>query len=359
MSQRRPDVPRDAARGNQRMRQSVEQISELLEGYFRRRKISTYCVLWREVCDEFRKKTGLVDVVLLGDAPYYFADEDFWNPRAQYRFWVLSRTGGRLLSRLIGIPEWSIGVVDRYELVPAAENVYPISESTAFVYAGRVLPDKNVAVLAQTLCLLQDSTTFADHGAVFCGPDWPASFQTEILRLPWRKPPVFLGDLGPGWKRQDFQKPAFVTLSTFRFEDFSPAIAQAQSRGIPVVATDWYGLRDLRGPGVIRVSPAPILRSGERVLDDRARLFADEILAQSGAKVALPCEPGMRLDVPEAIGGRLVLERIAALPLPLRLWIHLFFDSAEFSGRVFDFIVDLLSSDESTSSPPGRPHPSS
>lgn len=231
---------------------SLEILIEELKKKLTKMGIKKFVSLQESNIDEL-KVTGSIDIVLFGDAPRFFLDKINWNPNSKYRFWVFSKSSKQLLTYLIGIPEDSITVIDRYQLFPYTQPIYNFSSSKSFVYAGRFGKGKNTLLLANVFAKLQRNNLFKNHSFYFCGNEDKNEFQQNIKNLEWTNPPIFLDDLGKEWHQHPFDKPIFSSLSTYLMEDFSVSAAQAQMNAFPTLTTDWYGFNDIQGTVNIKI----------------------------------------------------------------------------------------------------------
>lgn len=233
---------------------SLGTLSSRLDIFFKNLGISRFVVL-TATSKQLLLAQDTCDVVLVGDAPSYFLEPALWKMRGSYRFWVLSNVAREFFSRLSGLPEEHFSVIPRSALFEVTEPKYTIADSLSFVYAGRCLQGKNLALLGRVVSQLQGLPEFKNHRFFFAGSGGFESLIDELKHLKWSHPPEYLGDLGSDWVRYPFPRPVYLNLSTYAMEDFSVGTAEAQQQGWPVVVSDWFGLEDVNGREVIRIDP--------------------------------------------------------------------------------------------------------
>jgi hypothetical protein len=250
---------------------SLATLERRLTSYFSARGISEFTLL----SDATKTRLSALEtcnVVLAGDAPSYFLEPSLWKYKGSYRFWVLSNVAREFFSRLSGLPEEHFAVIPRNALFEVLEPNYTIAESRSFVYAGRFMQGKNLPLVGQVIAKLQSFPEFKNHRLYFAGSGDYESLIGAMRGYDWSHPPVYLGDLGSEWTQHPFTKPVFINLSTYAMEDFSVGTAEAQSKGWPVIISDWFGLSDVRGGQVVRIDPEHCVASQENVA-----LIADAI----------------------------------------------------------------------------------
>lgn len=226
-----------------------------IKKYLDRRGIENYCYVGLGA-EKNNYLSQCEDLVLLGDAPLFLILYGHLFSGRSYRLWVLSKKMKNWLVARIQIPAEFIHIMDRYELFPPKVPRYGLLDSNCFVYAGRTMhEEKNCAYLLEVYAILNGIRHFQNHPLYICGPD--VSENKAFIK---NTNAVLMGDLGGNWSRFKFGKPTFISLSTYRFEDFSVAAAQAQSAGMPVIVTEWFGLADLNGNEVYKIPPALVLK---------------------------------------------------------------------------------------------------
>lgn len=214
---------------------SVSSLKPRLDSYFAQRGIRRWGVVSMAAPLDLPETSEAAHLVLLGDSPFYLSFFTHWPWRGECYLWTLSTALRNLLVKVGGIPEKYIGVISRYDLYPPRSPSYSLNEIDSFIYAGRDVPGKNLSLL----CNFANRNGLELH---ICGPGQ-------------RK------DFGESWPRHFSGKPAFISLSHYRFEDFSVALAEAQSAGMPVICPAWYGFKDVVGSAttVLKLRPFPEL----------------------------------------------------------------------------------------------------
>lgn len=239
----------------------------------------------------------LVNVVLFGGFLERILESGNW-PAERVRFWVPCEATREVLVELLGLSQRNIGLVPRYELFPMAReaaHAFPDAKKPFhFVFAGRISPTKNIAILLRTVALLQtrhqlpvgislfgefDAQPHPDRGRRDA-EDYRARILRLVEDIEWTRRPDFRGKVGPSeWLRAAPENPVYINFSTFICEDFDVSLAQAQAAGWPAIFTDWGGHREVRGRNVHRIPAAQVGNSHEpeALLELKARNLASRL----------------------------------------------------------------------------------
>lgn len=219
------------------------------------------------------------DVLLMGGFLNRFIETGNWTD-TKYRLWVCSRAAKAVLTQLLGFCDSEISVLPRYKLFPKGlpKQISLAQKEINFVYAGRISPSKNIECLLRTVCDLQNRYDLVINLHMFGGfdnfvsPDrgrWePFSYEDRIRsvteQLPWRIKPIFHGRTNTQeWTQANIDNPLYINFSTFIFEDFSVALAQAQEQGWPFVVSNWGGFQDQQQQNGIMIPWQMIGRTDE------------------------------------------------------------------------------------------------
>lgn len=200
---------------------SVRVLHQRLDLYFERMNVKDWSFL--SLSTPIPKASSGVKphLVLLGDSPYFFSFPTRWPLEGNFYLWTLCSSLRNLLINYVGLPADSVGLISRYDLFPMTTPSYKLSEVDSLIYSGRDVPGKLVSSLREV---------------------------SHQLGLPLNEcGPGLLQDHGQEWVSKYKGRPAFITFSHYRFEDFSVSAAEAQSWGLPVICPYWYGFKNIQG----------------------------------------------------------------------------------------------------------------
>jgi hypothetical protein len=269
-----------------------------------------------------------LDIVLVGGfLPRALAAID-WVDRP-YRLWVLCDRAKAVLEEILCIPGQQIGVVPRYELLPRARRMRPLSmvEPCTLVFGGRFSRIKGVLHTIEFARSLQ-----MDHGfpvrLVLCGeffeippldgshPRWSTSqLRAEMTRIcddsRWDCPPeIRLKQSPEGWQKKLEPNPTLVNLSLLYPEDYGVSIAQAQAQGWPTLLSPWGAHFDAVQSNTWlapKIHPFAKTRQREREAKELA-----EKLVQFLAISPVNSKPAPPTDVPHKIDKKQLVQCIRA-----------------------------------------------
>jgi hypothetical protein len=231
-------------------------------------------------------KRDRIEIVLFGDGVLPVIEKTLWHFQKEYRFWVLSHALKELLVTLVRIPAECIIVIDRYRLHPVAQQRKEIHDYETIVYAGRLDAQKNIDVFLSVLNLLQDSQCFANKEVVICGPFQAYDANDMIDGFCWKKKPLIMGDIGSRWTSA-MGNAAYFSFSTYRYEDYSVAAAEAQQSSFPLFLANWFCFRDMHSSALSLISPFTIWRA-KRGDQKAIKEIADQIIFDSNSKNKKP-----------------------------------------------------------------------
>lgn len=253
-------------------------------------------------------------LVLLGDAPYYLSFFTHWRWTGQFYLWTLSTALRDLLVNVGGIPSDCIGVISRYDLYPLKPPLYPLRSTDSLVYAGRDVPGKQLPVLRK----LAAKTGFALYE---CGPEQAI-------------------DHGETWTEKFLGRPAFISLSHYRFEDFSVAAAQAQAAGLPVICPQWYGFKDIQGPAdaVLKLTAFPELLGDKFDEEEALSHWAQQLAAWPTS----PLPSSSASEPPRSLNSTTLAALISVRQQRLSLALYEYFTPA-FSPKNLDSYAEIIS----------------
>lgn len=216
------------------------------------------------------------DIVLTGRFLQRLLESGNWLPPS-LRLWCLSSVVKRTLIKTFDFRPSQIGVIDRYQLFPVKKQKKFDRDELNLVYGGRICTAKNVLLLLHVTYHLQNFLSCPVQ-LFFIGPFDEEkhehrdkseknlnSFLKEIFeKLKFKDQPVFMSKRSAqSWFDLPIENPVFFSLSTYLFEDFGVALAQAQSAGWPAIISDWGGHRDVKGENILKI-PAHLLSDTNR-----------------------------------------------------------------------------------------------
>jgi glycosyltransferase involved in cell wall biosynthesis len=260
------------------------------------------------------KTRDVQDLVCLGDAPLALLEPEWINTRGTYRVWTYSSALYRVMTEYIGLDAAKVGYIDRYKFFDLSKKRYSLGSSQSFVIAQRDFPGKNLAAALELAFELR-RTKFPRHPIYVCGP------RAEPSALQGYDGITFLGDLGSHWFNDPhLRRAALVNLSTSHHEDFGISIAQAQARGMPIIVSDWFAHKDVRGDNVHFVQPRDIVRVNLKPSKKDGRLLVKSMRESSGTT------PRNLNRTPQLIRGKELLALAKELTARQRLSISLFLE---------------------------------
>ena len=220
----------------------------------------------------FQSSEDCVDIVFFGGFLKRFLESGNWN-FSSFRFWVLSESVAKVLSKTIGLPLEKINILPRQLIHPPRpefRNIGKLGGSETLVYAGRLSPEKNISLLIWTFHYLQkehfpdlklklfgsfDNSAPFDLGRML-DRDYQREIEELVAELEWTTAPEFCGHLAPDeWIECEISDPIYISLSTFIQEDYGVSLAQAQEKGWPSIVTNWGGQADLYYGAQILLAP--------------------------------------------------------------------------------------------------------
>lgn len=294
---------------------SVEILSERINTFFLKKDITHWCYLSISTPKPSNFNEQPKHVVLLGDAPFFFSFAQFGTLKGDIFFWTLSTALKDLLVNYVGIPSYNIGIIPRYELFPQKMPQYKLSEIDSLVYAGRDVNGKYFN-LAKKFASLNNLPL------EICGPGLSA-------------------DYGHSWVEQIPGKPAFITLSHYRYEDFSVAIAEAQAFGMPVICPSWFCFKDIEGESeyVLRLKAFPFLSENGQKEQEALLFWKNELITRK--KITASLFNPNRVS-PKNINSLEVLSLINSLDYSKKLALYEYF-SDTFSQTHIDRYSEIIS----------------
>lgn len=208
---------------------------------------------------EEKAEEDVLDVIFFGDMPRKFLELNL-NPYSRYRFWVLSSASKILLSTLYNVPAERIGVIPRYELFPAATKTseFKSDSKISLVYAGQLREEKSILLMLFTVWRLQQDykmdISLDLYGDFFQGTQFVENerleYKAQVLNLleslDWINKPVFHGfKPKEEWLNSNKDNTVYLNFSHYLFEDFNTSIAEAESKGFRIWASNWGGHQDI------------------------------------------------------------------------------------------------------------------
>lgn len=212
--------------------------------------------------------------------------------------WVLCNKAKWLLEALDLKDIGQIKVVDRYLLFPLSESQSVMKDFSkdeiSLVYGGRISRAKNIKFLIYLTNYLQEVNAKVSLRIYGEFDDFPnvastgykvqGSYRGEveglIQKLDWVTSPVLTHNLDENeWLDHVTADDLCINLSTYWSDDFSVALAQSQSKGLGIIASDIGGHSDLKGNNLIHI-PAHLIVNEIGVNDDESIQVQAQRLAE-------------------------------------------------------------------------------
>ncbi|OUR93629.1 hypothetical protein A9Q84_19360 [Halobacteriovorax marinus] len=240
---------------------SIDILKERVSSYLK--TIGVDNLYFPDADDNFPTSTEATNVVLFGGYLKRFLESGCWCFDKMH-FWVLSSSVKEVLISLCNLPENTISVIERekiFDVKPTAE--VDLTGEVDLVYAGRLSRVKNIELLVQTVFYLQSIHncqvrlniigSFEDESHDYWGYFTETSYENEIVKLinelDWKyaKPIVHTHVNWEEWPKKEFNKPHYISLSSFLSEDFAVSVAQAEEAQWPCILSNWGAHRDVSG----------------------------------------------------------------------------------------------------------------
>lgn len=257
---------------------SLKVLREQVEAFFHRKGMTN---LWFPDDPEWDKviikKDEVYDVIFFGNFLRDFLESGLW-PFTKVRLWCLSSVVQGYLEKELMQEHFHVGLIGRNDLFPLPETKK--DSNLALVYAGRISESKNIALLLEVYHQLDqcpeleasldlfgevDDEVSENYGRRVHEVSFSQRLKKIVSEKTWNKPPVFHGVKSPEEWLEFASNKTFISLSDFYAEDFGVAVAQAQSRGIPVIVSHWGGHIDV-DQAHLKV-PAELLSFGIEEID--------------------------------------------------------------------------------------------
>ncbi len=278
--------------------------------------------------DLSKMRRGLKHLVFFGNAPFYFFDPDFWQSTDLFLIYVLSRLLKQFLIEIVGLPSSSIKVISRYDILTQKDPEYSFCEANSLVYSGRVVVGKNVELLIGVFNQMQQSKHFKNKNIFLCGPTDLNSLKNEICKYRWNRTPHLLGNLGPQWFNK-FDRPALITLSTYRLDDFNVSLAIAQNQGWPVVAPSWNAFHDLQGHEVQLIDAQQLLKKKKENPKQVAAWVANQLVHPSEFRRIFQGGTSQWTSSHRPLRGQDIKKKVLALSVRRRIQLFRYFNTTE------------------------------
>ena len=227
--------------------------------------------------------TGPCHVVLLGDFFENYNHIERWFPvKKGYYIWVLAERFRQVLIQLFNFPPRHVGVIPRsFFGKDRTQRKVNFLEPQTFVYAGRLLAEKNVISsirFAHKISLLQNTDfKFIIYSQDFNEPENKNLFLKKISRAGIKHSSIKLAT-NDFWFSEKLYNPILINFSTSFTEDFSVSVRLAKLAGWPILTSDWGALSEERGVSCWQI---PLSMSGSR----GAIRFLQNISHYNGAQI--------------------------------------------------------------------------
>jgi glycosyltransferase involved in cell wall biosynthesis len=284
-----------------------------------------------------KKPEQIIDIVFYADAFISLLTSQLWDEKTKFRFWTYSQVFRRILTDIVGLPANTVGVLPRYQLIEKHRKTHNPDECRNIVVVTRLDAQKNLEITFAVLSLLQRKSQLQDKELIFCGQAPLEQLRSLVKRNEWIKPPKILGDIGTNWHHK-IAPSVYLSLSTYRYEDFSVAAAQAQSSGFPIIASRWGGFIDIDGAGLVEVSNIWKARESEKHLEQLGCAIMAAI--KSGHHVS-----DSKIEAKIPIEGSQLIHQIAKLDTKTYSMLRGFFEAGGFpeNHSYFKPIATILS----------------
>jgi glycosyltransferase involved in cell wall biosynthesis len=208
----------------------------------------------------------IIDIVFFGSHLEKLLRSGNWK-KEKFRFWVLSQAVKNIFVEVYGFKEEQVSLIPRYQLFPHG-NDHEIGNTYDFIYSGRISPTKNIELLITSFSeihtnLEKDSKLFIighfDNEVLPGAKELPCEYEKAlrdlVTNLNFCEKIIFLPAKEPGtWMNNpQFKNPVLINFSNYLHEDFGVSVAQAQSKGWPIVASSWGGHLDLTGSKIFHL----------------------------------------------------------------------------------------------------------
>jgi glycosyltransferase involved in cell wall biosynthesis len=224
--------------------------------------------------------------VLLGDFLASPAHPERWFPlRGGYRIWVLSERVRQVLQQEMGFAPGEIGIVPRsaFGRIKRQQRSVDFHQPQTFVYAGRLLPEKNIFKSIEFVRALSELTGTPMKFRVFTqdlpNPRVMAWFHREL-----EAKGIHQRDLGlasdPRWFEAKLQRPILINFSTALTEDFGVSVRLAKIQGWPVITSDWGALAEERGANCWQIPTSLLGARGAQKFFQDPSAFCNPVIDQ-------------------------------------------------------------------------------
>jgi glycosyltransferase involved in cell wall biosynthesis len=190
-----------------------------------------------------------------------------------------------------GLPDERIWIKPHPVADPGRRPVSP-SASRTILYVGRLSPEKGLPVLIDAIADLQE----ADLELLIIG-DGPERSSLERRAGPGVR---FIGHLEPAQVRDLMRRARALAFPSLWYETFGMSIVEAMAAGLPVIASDLGGTREIVGEQAGRFVPAGDVtawRTALRDLTDGA--FVERVGAAGRQRWKLRFSPSVVLPMLE------------------------------------------------------------